>query len=197
MNNTFKIGDKVRIARTSLEGTVGYIKESTGDSFDPSYTIYIPENGRSTIRYGSELELVDEEGNSVYKESSEDDVKRIYLEDSNTDVKLFVCSNDGEIPHIHFERTNDDDSITEGCICLTYPLYYKHSQHSGFPSRDEFSQLLEFFNEDYVWEHVIDVWNKNNTTQISESSTIPEYYYGMMTTYDGDPVLERIKDLYE
>lgn len=197
MKNKFNIGDRVRITHTSLEGSIGYIKESTGEDFDPSYTLYIPELNRKTIRYGSELELVDENGNAIFEESADSDNNTIEIEDTSLDMKLFLCSNDGSIPHLHFKKTEEDGSITEGCICLTYPLYYKHSQHSGRPSREEFSQLLEFFHEDYVWDHIINQWNKNNTVQINEDCTIPEYYYGMMTTYEGDTTLERIKDLYQ
>lgn len=194
MGNKFNIGDNVRIIKTSLEGKEGVIKEFTGEDFDPSYTIYFPESGKSTIRYGSELELVNP-NNSIINESVEN--SRIEIEESSVDMKLYIEKNDGEIPHIHFEKVNEDGSVIEGCLCLTYPLYYKHENHQDFLSREDFSSLLDFFNEEYVWEHIIDVWNHNNTIQISESCTVPEYYYGMMTTHDGDSNLERIKDLYE
>lgn len=194
--NKFKNGDRVSITRTSLEGVCGVVTEVFGESYDPQYKVYVEDMNQSTLRYQSELEMIDENGNVINTIVESGENNRIYFEDAVDGMNIFICIDDGEVPHVHYEKTREDGTLVEGCICLQYPLFYKETFHNEKLTRDEFNSIIEFFHEEYVWDYIKERWNSNNKVQL-ESEVIPDYYYGMMTTYEGDPMLEKCEEYFK
>lgn len=99
--------------------------------------------------------------------------------------KVFVCGDEGEIPHMHIWDDDTDGRKIHTCICLNKIEYFHHTGKEDILTPKQKKYLVNFLKEECKknkryktnWEYALSMWNDNNTdkTQVDETSEVLDY----------------------
>ena len=99
--------------------------------------------------------------------------------------KVFVCGDEGEIPHIHIWDDETDGKKIHTCVCLDKIEYFHHTGKEEILTPKQKKYLVDFLKEECKknkryktnWEYALSMWNDNNTgkTQVDETSEVLDY----------------------
>lgn len=99
--------------------------------------------------------------------------------------KVFVCGDEGEIPHMHIWDDDTDGRKIHTCICLNKIEYFHHTGKEGVLTPKQKKFLVDFLKDECKknkryktnWEYALSMWNDNNTnkTQVDETSEVLDY----------------------
>ena len=98
--------------------------------------------------------------------------------------KVFVCSDEGEIPHMHIWDDETDGKKMHTCVCLNQIEYFHHTGKEDILTPKQKKYLVAFLKEECKnkryktnWEYALSMWNDNNTdkTQVDETSEVLDY----------------------
>ena len=98
--------------------------------------------------------------------------------------KVFVCSDEGEIPHMHIWDDETDGKNTHTCVCLDKIEYFHHTGKEDVLTPNQKKYLVDFLKEECKnkryrtnWEYALSMWNDNNTDkiQVDETSEVLDY----------------------
>lgn len=97
--------------------------------------------------------------------------------------QIYVHTNDpGHIPHFHIWDLSTRGQNFHTCIRIDCPEYFHHTGKEDVLNSKQRKELVNFLNSSYrnrkqtVWQHLIDVWNDNNSdVEIDENTPMPDY----------------------
>ena len=98
--------------------------------------------------------------------------------------KVFVCGDEGEIPHMHIWDDETDGKKIQTCVCLDKIEYFHHTGKEDILTPKQKKYLVAFLKEECKnkryktnWEYALSMWNDNNTdkTQVDETSEVLDY----------------------
>ena len=99
--------------------------------------------------------------------------------------KVFVCGDEGEIPHMHIWDDDTDGRKIHTCICLNKIEYFHHAGKEDILTPKQKKHLVNFLKDECKknkryktnWEYALSMWNDNNTnkTQVDETSEVLDY----------------------
>ena len=99
--------------------------------------------------------------------------------------KVFVCGDEGEIPHMHIWDDETNGKKMHTCVCLNKIEYFHHTGKEGVLTPKQKKFLVDFLKDECKknkryktnWEYALSMWNDNNTnkTQVDETSEVLDY----------------------
>ena len=99
--------------------------------------------------------------------------------------KVFVCGDEGEIPHMHIWDDETDGKKIHTCVCLDKIEYFHHTGKEDILTPKQKKFLFDFLKEECKknkryktnWEYALSMWNDNNTgkIQVDETSEVLDY----------------------
>ena len=98
--------------------------------------------------------------------------------------KVFVCGDEGEIPHMHIWDDETDGKKIHTCVRLDKIGYFLHTGKEDILTPKQKKYLVAFLKEECKnkrykmnWEYALSMWNDNNTekTQVNETSEVLDY----------------------
>lgn len=100
--------------------------------------------------------------------------------------EIYVVTDDpGKIPHFHirdYKKGGRSRNEFHTCIDLTQAKYFHHPGKQDELNRKQLKELVDFLMSKYKgrdetnWQHIIDVWNDNNSdVELDIHSKIPNY----------------------
>ena len=95
--------------------------------------------------------------------------------------KVFVCGDEGEIPHMHIWDDETNGKKMHTCVCLNKIEYFHHTGKEGVLNSKQRKSLVDFLNKPFDedtsnWEYLIMTWNANNSNKkLSKKMPMPDY----------------------
>ena len=114
----------------------------------------------------------------IIDEKHSEEIARIGYVD---DFEVFICTDDGNIPHFHSRDRNTKGEIFHTCIRLDSPKYFHHTGKENILSDKQKKDLMIFLSEinkyskSTNWKTLIALWNMNNSNKLPLDLKMPNY----------------------
>jgi hypothetical protein len=109
------------------------------------------------------------------------------IQDQNTQLAVFVCTDDIVVPHFHIRNKADWIDLSIG-ICITDPVYFHHLGRERILNARQKQLLIDFLQSDSEtfgfdpqlvrtnWDVIKVEWNRNNTSMnVPYDVEMPDY----------------------